>query len=556
MCGISAYIGNNAVDHVFAALKALEIRGYDSAGIASWNGQIHIVKGTGYVENVFKETLPTGEIAIGHVRWATHGEVSQVNAHPHTDCYGRIAVCHNGVIENLQELKALLANRHKFQSETDTEIIAHLLENTDLITGMIKISNMLKGNNSFVVLSEGRILASCGGTPLLIAKGELASDASALTSREFLPMQRGDIVEIIENDFVFLRGTPGILHKNDWEKNTANQENSGLLTMFTQEIWEQPKAMQTALNNKRETLEWVARQMQKNVILTGAGSSKVACMWAKFKFIEAGINVEVIPVGDWLSRPIPETTTVIAVSQSGETGTLVSLVDAIRSDGRKLIAVVNTPWSFLARESDKVLQFFCGEERSVIASKSFMAECVVLGHIAAYASNNSKQFDDVVRRASSSLAAWLPKLQIEIDKLDIWFERCFVCGEGEFYPIAHEGSMKLKEGAYVFAEPILASELKHEALPLMTKDEVVLWVGETKGGGISEVAQIRARGAKVIGFSVENLGFDVHIRTPLEVIDFPPLAIVPFQLLTQHIANRKEINVDRPRNLAKAITVK
>jgi len=556
MCGIAAYIGDNAVQHVVAALRLLEIRGYDSAGIAFWDGCIRIVKGVGYVERVFEESLPYATIALGHVRWATHGSVSQINAHPHTDCIGRIAVCHNGVIENIDELKTSLSSGHVFRSETDTEIIAHCLEDLDIESGLIEISDALRGHNSFAVLSEGRILASCGGPPLLVANGQIASDAVALTTTEFQALRPGDVVEISSEDIRFIRGTPHVLYSNRWAKRPMGYQKKGAATRFATEIAEQPEAMKAALNNEHDNLVRACRQMQNSVVLTGAGSSKVACMWAKDKFVEAGLFVDVIPIGEWFSRPIPKTKTVIAVSQSGETGTLVPLIDSLKCSNHDLIAVVNTPWSFLARHANIVLQLFCGEERSVIASKSFMTQCIVLGHLASQLRNLEKQYKEAVVRASCALADWLPGLQTEISKLEIWFERCFVLGEGEFYPIAHEGAMKLKEGAYIFAEPMIASEFKHEALPLITKDELVLWVGETNSGGIAQVAEIRARGATVIGISVEDLGFDAQIQLPREAIEFPPLAVVPLQLLTQHIATHKKINVDRPRNLAKAITVK
>lgn len=166
MCGISAYIGDDAVEHVLAALKVLEIRGYDSAGIASWNSGIQIVKGVGFVDQVFNDiALPTSSMAMGHVRWATHGKVSEVNAHPQLDCFGKIAVCHNGVIENAEQFSSFLAN-HRYRSETDTEIIAHFLEGKDIVDGMISLSTQLQGYNSFVIMSESRILASCGGPAL------------------------------------------------------------------------------------------------------------------------------------------------------------------------------------------------------------------------------------------------------------------------------------------------------------------------------------------------------------------------------------------------------
>ena len=555
MCGISAYIGRKAVTHVVESLQVLEIRGYDSTGIASWDGEIQIMKDVGYVKDVFNNVVISGEKAIGHVRWATHGEVSQKNAHPQIDCHMKIAVCHNGVIENFEKIKAALPGYHRFHSDTDTEVISHYLEDRDLILGIIEISDLLEGYNSFVVLSEDRIVASCGGPPLLVAPGELASEASALTSSEFVALQKGDIVEIATNNYIFHRGCPGPKIRKT-EKIVTDHSQTQFSTMFEKEIYEQPESMNLALNNGIENLEWVHSQMKDNLILVGAGSSKVACMWAKYRFMQLGLNVEVIPPGEWLSRPIPRCRMIIAVSQSGETGTLVSLVDSIRDTNLKLVSVVNTQWSFLALHSDKILCLFCGEEKSVIASKSFMSECVVLGQIAAYADGKGRAFDDFIKKASSALTEWLPMLHNQIAKLDTNFERCFVCGEGEFYPIAHEGAMKLKEGAYIFAEPIVASEFKHEALPLISNGEVILWVGETIGGGISTVAEMRARGAKVIGISVEDLGFDVHIKTPKEVINFAPLSVVPFQLLTLKIAKRKAINVDRPRNLAKAVTVR
>jgi len=555
MCGISAYIGYHAVAHVLKRLEALEIRGYDSAGIGTWDGEIHIKRGVGYVKDIFTTKPLDGEVAIGHVRWATHGKVSENNAHPLCDCNNKIAVCHNGVIENFENIKLILSDHHKFKSETDTEVISHYLEDRNLILGMIEISDLLEGYNSFVILSEGRIIASCGGPPILVAPGELASDASVLTHKEFIVLQRGDIVEIVENGFIFHRGEPRFRVRDpEWEVKHYDQRHYS--TMFEKEIYEQPDSMKLALGNAADDLEWVRQQLKSGFILIGAGSSKVACMWAKYRFMQLGIDAEVIPPGEWLSRPIPVTKIILAVSQSGETGTLVSLVDSISGLDMKLISVVNTPWSFLALHSDRVLGLFCGEEKSVIASKSFMSQCVVLGHIASFINDGSSKFASLVNNASSTLSEWIPQLHSQIESMDISFERCFVCGEGEFYPIAHEGAMKLKEGAYVFAEPIVASEFKHEALPLITINEVVLWVGETAGGGISTVAEIRARGGIVLGISTEDIGFDIHIKAPKDIIDFPPLSVVPFQLLTLKLAKRKAINIDRPRNLAKAVTVR
>lgn len=351
MCGISAYIGDDAVEHVLAALKVLEIRGYDSAGIASWNSGIQIVKGVGFVDQVFNDiALPTSSMAMGHVRWATHGKVSEVNAHPQLDCFGKIAVCHNGVIENAEQFSSFLAN-HRYRSETDTEIIAHFLEGKDIVDGMISLSAQLQGYNSFVIMSESRILASCGGPPLLVSHGQLASDASALTSSSFFALSQGDIVEIRKEDFVLHQGTARQTHYFQRRNSDSSQSSESSSTMFLSEVFEQPKAMLTALNNDLRKLSRISQQMDGCIVLTGAGSSKVACMWAKYQFMDIGLHVEVVPVGDWRSRSIPNNTLVIAVSQSGETGTLIPLLEMVRAHSYQLIAIVNTPWVILGSRS-------------------------------------------------------------------------------------------------------------------------------------------------------------------------------------------------------------
>ena len=566
MCGIIGIVGDDAGKHSVNALSELEIRGYDSAGLAvSDNGEIKVKKDVGYVAEVFKDGFPNGNVGIGHVRWATHGQVNRENAHPHLDCSGGIAVVHNGVIENFEELKkGLMAmasgwkigESHRFVSETDTEVIAHLMEGKDLVEGVKEVSQLLKGENTFAVLSQGRVIASCGGPPLLVAPGEIASDALALKSKKFVRVNSGDVVEITANGYIFHRGEPGEEWSFYWKRDELRKNH--FTTMFEKEIWDQPKAMRDAVNYTEDDLHKVVSYPLENIVLSGAGSSYCAAMYAKnsFELVDVVKNVEVVASGEWESFACPPQPLLFAVTQSGETATVLDIVRSVRKKHGNVIAVVNVPWSSLAAMSDFYLTLNCGAEVSVIASKSFIAECVVLRLVAAYMNAREKEFVQEVRQAADALEKWLPDIDVIMKGIDVKRGRCFVCGEGLYYPIAVEGAMKLKEGALIFAEPMIGSEFKHEALPLMSDGEVIFWIGDKTSGGIAQVSEIRSRGAKVIGISVDDFGFDTHIKLPEEAALFPPLAVVPFQLLTHYIAMKKGINEDRPRHLAKAITVR
>ena len=566
MCGIIGFVGSDAGKEIVSSLLELEIRGYDSAGLAvSDNGEIRIKKDVGYVANVFKGGFPTGNVGIGHVRWATHGQVNKGNAHPHLDCSGNIAIVHNGVIENFEELKKELTvmtsgwkigEGHCFASETDTEVIAHLLEGKDLIEGVKEVAAMLKGENTFAVLSKGRVVASCGGPPLLIASGEIASDALALRSKKFVRVKPGDVVEITDGGYVFHQGEPGEEWEFYWKRDELKKNH--FTTMFEKEIWDQPKAMRDAARYGGEDLQRVVSYPLENIVLSGAGSSYCASMYAKnsFELVDVVKNVEVVASGEWESFACPPQPLLFAVTQSGETATVLDVVNLVRKKMGNVVAIVNVPWSSLVAISDFYLTLNCGAEVSVIASKSFIAECVVLRAVSAYMNAQEKKFEQEILQAADALEGWLPEVNEATKSIDVKRGRCFVCGEGLYYPIAIEGAMKMKEGALIFAEPMIGSEFKHEALPLMSEGEVVFWIGEKTSGGIAQVSEIRSRGAHVVGVSRDNFGFDTHIKLPDEVALFPPLAVVPFQLLTHHIASKKGINEDRPRHLAKAITVR
>ena len=590
MCGIIGFLGNERVAPVILdCLKTLEYRGYDSAGMATVdNGNIWCRKGVGAVNEVNTEhrldELP-GSLGIGHVRWATHGRVSDGNAHPHLDCKSEIAVAHNGIIDNYQSLRRLLKSRHRFTSETDTEVICHLMEDyvTDgasLQGAMLGAIARLEGSYALVAISSrepDKIVAAKKESPLVVGMGAqgyfVASDIVSLLGRaeRVIPLDDGEVAVVRSNGVVVLDGEGQEVQKQpeqiacEWLIPSRNGHDHYML----KEIFEEPDAIETALRQDDKLLLELALEIlrARQVVIAACGTSRHAALIGRYLFSNlAGKFCEVVMASEfeYFANSIDKNTVVIAISQSGETADVISGVKMAKANGARIISMVNVPGSTLTRMSDKVIYLNCGPELCVAATKSFMAQ-LVLFYMMTFAMLNRLDYGrHWLRKISSQIRVNLNtngekviKLGREIkDKPDFYF-----LARGINFAIALEAALKLKEISYIHAEGMPAGELKHGTLALMEKGTPVLAIcpkDHTYYDTLSNAMETKSRGAFIIGLSDRNNEiFDVWIKLPkVAEIFYPLVSVVPLQLLAYYAAISRGKDPDRPRNLAKSVTVK
>ncbi|WP_144731703.1 glutamine--fructose-6-phosphate transaminase (isomerizing) [Candidatus Nitrosocosmicus arcticus] len=591
MCSIIGYSGKliSAAPLLVESLKKMEYRGYDSVGIATLNeGNILMSKGVGKVAEVDKEmdlnNLP-GQIGIGHTRWATHGSVNAKNAHPHYSCSSNIAVVHNGIIENYQELKIELTNDgHVFKSQTDSEVIAHLLEkyykesNFNVNETMIKTCKVLKGSFAFVVIFDNGVIAGARfDEPLIIGISNnalfLSSDVLGFLkyTDKSVFLDNGDIV-IIDND------TFRIFDVNEkivtrpvtqvaWELGSTEKGKYAHHTI--KEIHEQTltllKPFQVS-NNFQTFCEFLRNA--SNIYITGSGTSYNCGLLGKqllSKFAKIKSEVVMSSEFQYSSDSLEPNSAVIAISQSGETADVLHSVKKAKESGAKILSIVNVPTSSLARMSDSLLTLNCGPEIGVAATKSFMGQLMIIYKIVNILSRDQMPFDEINQKHLLKMVKKVLRLdgviQNLISSLDKNIKDIYILGRSIHYPIALEGSLKIKELAYIHAEGIAAGELKHGPLALIDKESVVVVLNptdETYQDVISSSNEIKSRGAYIIGIS--NKKDDVYDRfVELPDVDsylYPILEIVPLQLMSYYLALEKQVDPDYPRNLAKSVTVK
>jgi glucosamine--fructose-6-phosphate aminotransferase (isomerizing) len=590
MCGIIGFVGNRpAAPIILGALKKLEYRGYDSAGIATIaNSHLEILKGVGKLADVEKacqlSCLP-GTIGIGHVRWATHGKVSVENAHPHFDCTHTIAVVHNGIIENYQELRDNLKSLHTFNSETDTEVIAHLIEESVakgnvLEKAVFETTRILRGSYALLVISSQepqKIVAARRDSPLVIGVGEhgnfLASDVLCFLDQtdRAIYVEDDEIVILTENSVRILNGRYQEIHRDvikfdcHWEEATKQGHDF----FMEKEILEQPQAIrQAVLQNEQQIMDMAFDILRaKQVVLTACGTSRHAALIGRYAFSKlAGKFSDVVMASEfqYFSDSIDKNTLVIAVSQSGETADVLQGVKKARDNGAKVFSLVNLQGSTLARMSDQTIYLRCGPEMAVAATKSFVSQLSIF-YLLAFAMFNKldEGIDKLVGLSSlvqenlvnygSGLAGLAQRLR---DKRDFYY-----LGRGINFAIAGEGALKLKEIAYVHAEGMPAGELKHGTLALVESGTPVVAIcpdDYTFDETLSNVLETKARGAFVIGVSDKSHpAFDEWIHIPkVDEIFYPLVSVIPLQLLAYHSAIARGYDPDRPRNLAKSVTVK
>jgi glucosamine--fructose-6-phosphate aminotransferase (isomerizing) len=608
MCGIVGYVGpKQAVPILIRGLRTLEYRGYDSAGIAvSDNGTVDVRKRVGRIDNleeIVGDRPPRGTIGIGHTRWATHGQPSDENAHPHTDCTGTCVVVHNGIIENYAELRdELKAKGHRFKSETDTEVIAHLLEalyDGDLVSTLRRAAAQLQGAYALVVMSRlepDKIVAVKRSSPLIIGLGEqenfLASDIPALLpyTRRVIPLEEEEMAVLTRDGVELMKidGTPVTRESMivNWEPGQA--ERGGYEHFMLKEIHEQPQAVRDTLSGRINRAgdgvvldgvhfdpEWV--RGLRSVHLVACGTAYHAGLIGG-RLIErlAGLPVwnEVASEFRYREPLVDERTLFVVISQSGETADTLSALREARRRGARVLAITNVVGSSVAREADDVVYTWAGPEIAVASTKAYTTQIVALALLAirlaeltGHASQEERRnLIDVLRRLPEALeGALMVEDEVrEIGELTRSWRDAFFIGRGLDYFSALEGQLKLKEISYIHAEAYPAGELKHGTLALIEQGTPVIALmtqPDLREKMISNIEEVRARGAAVLTIARSDLaGIDPNAGKILMVpavhpFLMPVVAAVPLQLLAYYSAVSRGTDVDKPRNLAKSVTV-
>ena len=589
MCGIFGIINdkkNQAANTVLDGLKKLEYRGYDSWGISiidEGKNQIQVDKHIGKIGEA-KTNLPPGKIALGHTRWATHGGVTDNNAHPHLDCTKKIAVIHNGIVENYQELKEeLLVKDHKFISETDTEVIAHLIEekskSKSIKEAIFETFKLLRGSNAIAVLdfTSQAIIACRNGSPLVVGIGSdqyfLASDVPAFlkeTNKVYF-LNDGDAV-ILSNSGIKLFNIETGKEKNlisqilDWKLEDA--EKNGFPHFLLKEIYEQLKTIPKTTSINEKQIKELSEKIKSGykVILTGCGTASYCALATKYFFAQIGIDAQAIPSYEFMpfSKFIDEKTIVFAISQSGETADTLIAVKEAKRRGAEIIAVINARGSTLERLADTVLSVGAGPEIAVVSTKAFTSQLATLYLLTTAVTDRLEEGKVKIINLGKVLTKWLDvqsiKRLVSLAKRLMDEEHIYLIGKHINYPATLEFALKIKETSYVHAEPFSAGELKHGVITLIQKGTpcfVLASNDEVKDEVLSSAAEIKARGGLIIGVApFESNEFDVLIKTP-DLGDLTVFAnIIVGQLLGYYLGVGRGADPDKPRNLAKSVTVK
>ncbi|RBP68175.1 glucosamine--fructose-6-phosphate aminotransferase (isomerizing) [Brevibacterium sanguinis] len=623
MCGIVGYVSRTAVDGadhtaldvVLGGLKRLEYRGYDSAGVAlvSPEGELLSAKKAGKLSALLDELdaapLPAAQVGIGHTRWATHGGPTDVNAHPHLADGGKLALIHNGIIENFAQLKAdLVAEGVEFASQTDTEVAAAQLGKNyratgDLSEAMRITATELEG--AFTLLAvhadvPDTVVAARRNSPLVIGLGEgenfLGSDVAAFIdyTRSAVEIGQDEVVTITPETVAITdtEGNPveGVRFDVDWD--TAAAEKGGFSSFMDKEIHDQPQAVADTLLGRLDTEgrltldemhidETVLKTVDKIVVIA-CGTAAYAGQVAKYAiehWCRIPVEVELAHEFRYRDPVVNEKTLVVAVSQSGETMDTIMAVRHARQQGAKVIAICNTFGSTIPRESDAALYTHAGPEIAVASTKAFLSQvvaCYLLGLYLAQLRGN--KFRDEIGVILSELQAIPEKIQavldvgkeqvLELARRNQDVESVLFLGRHVGYPVAMEGALKLKELAYIHAEGFAAGELKHGPIALIDDGQLVIIVVPSRRGRdslhakvISNIQEVRARGANTVVIAeegdeaVRDFASEVIYVPETTTLLAPLLTTVPLQIFAMELATAKGLDVDQPRNLAKSVTV-
>ncbi len=610
MCGIVGYVGREraAVDVLLDGLRRLEYRGYDSAGVAVFDdGSISVCRALGKLRNlegVLEANPLPGRVGLGHTRWATHGRPSERNAHPHRA--GRVAVIHNGIIENYRELRQeLVSVGREIASETDTELIAHLVDREldaagDLLAAVMRATKRLVGSYALGVVSESEphriVAAKQGGSPIILGLGEkesfLASDIPAILpyTRRIVFIQDGEFAALTE-DGVEIRDAEG--HRVEREPKAiqwdpVSAEKGGYDRFMQKEIFEQPRAITDTIGTRvrEEDAEIDLDGIDlspgtvasiRGVHAVACGTAYYACLVGKYLIEQlAGIPVEVDLASEYrYRRPIvDETCLVLPVSQSGETADTLAALREGKERGARVLSVCNVRDATIARESDDVLYTHAGPEIGVASTKAFTTQIVALYLLALKLARAAGRLPREEAEQRLHDLVRLPRLVEHVLQLEPELRRIahryahatnfLYLGRGIMHPIALEGALKLKEISYIHAEGYAAGEMKHGPIALIDAEMPVVLIANRSpvyDKVVSNLEEVRARDGQVIAVATEG---DEEIREKAdEVIPIPDLgpyltailAVVPLQLLAYHVALHKGTDVDQPRNLAKSVTV-
>ena len=607
MCGIVGYVGpRQATPLLIDGLKRLEYRGYDSAGVAVVvNGGLVVQKAAGKIatlESQLTKAILSGSTGIAHTRWATHGAPTTKNAHPHTDCADMVAIVHNGIVENSSALRTMLSERgHRFVSETDTEVIAHLIE--QFYTGSLEDAvaaalRELEGAYGIAVISAREpdtIVAARQGSPLLIGIGHgenfVASDPSAVLAhtRSVIYLDEGEMAVIRPTGYQLKDRHAVPLTKEisqiDWD--LATIERGGYQHFMLKEICEQPESVRNTLRGRLLEEEGTARLQGLNlndddlaridrIVITACGTSWHAGLVGEYRLEEmARLPVEVEYASEFRYRNpiVNERTLVIVISQSGETADTLAAIREARRRGARTLGIVNVVGSTIAREVDGGIYLHAGPEIGVASTKAFTSQIAALamftlrlGRLRALSILQGREIVRALRKLPEQIEQVLAKRE-QIEQLAERYVRAtnvLYLGRGYNFPVALEGALKLKEISYIHAEGYPAAEMKHGPIALIDELMPVIFIAPKDGVHgkiVSNIEEVRARGGRVIAVVTEGdttiTPLVDHVIAVPETMDMltPILASVPLQLLAYYVAVRRGCNVDQPRNLAKSVTV-
>jgi glutamine---fructose-6-phosphate transaminase (isomerizing) len=584
MCGIIGYIGSSrASPIIFQGLKRLEYRGYDSAGIITCGRRFQIQKEVGKLNEIsFDLKGLKGNIGCGHTRWATTGKVTKENSHPHLSNNKKIAVVHNGIIENYENLKGMLISKgFIFHTQTDTEVIPNLIEyfmrENDFFESTKLALDSLEGSYALVILNEDskKIIAVRKESPLVIGvgKGEyfIASDIPA-----FLDHTK-DVIYLEERDMAIINHELKIFNLDekkfvirpiktiDWDLDKANKGDFEHFMM--KEISEQAETIERSFDQDKKTVREVVSMLKnaKEIYFVACGSSYHACLSASYKFSSmAKLRVNVVLASEFSNYQdfLEPESLVIAVSQSGETADVLEAVRSAKKKGVKVVSIVNVMGSSLTRESDKVFMMNCGPEICVLSTKSYTSQLAILSLLAYGAAGCNKireNIEELINHiyylTSLNARESIKKVAEKIKDSD----HIYLIGKGLQYPTALEAALKIKEVTYIHAEGFAGGELKHGSIALIEKGTpcIVFASSKTQKEIISNASELKVRGGYIIGVGPENNEvFDMFIKVRETEGANSICQIIPIQILAYQLALLKGRDPDRPRNLAKSVTVK
>ena len=602
MCGIIGYVGSeNAVPIIVEGLKKLEYRGYDSAGIAIYgtNG-FDVVKQKGRLaalEERLKDRPLKGRMGIGHTRWATHGEPSDINSHPHVGSKNKIAIVHNGIIENYKKIKERLERKGiRFASQTDSEVIAQLAEyyyDGDLLDTIIRVANALEGSYALGIMcvdEPDMILAVKKDNPLIIGTSEhgnfIASDVPAVLkhTKNVYYLNDKEIAVLMEESVHFINfdrePVPKTLETVTWTIDSA--EKGGYPHFMLKEILEQPRVLRDTFNSavknggNKNVIDNLDVSRFNKIVITACGSAYNAGIVAKYVFerlCRISVEVELASEFRYKDAIIDEKTLVVLVSQSGETADTIAAMREAKSKGAVTLSIVNVVGSTIAKEADFCIFTSAGPEIAVATTKAFSAQLILLYILAIYFAVRLGKISPKAEQELLSEIAALPDkatgILEQVDSIQKYASTCvgyksiFFIGRNIDYAISMEGSLKLKEISYIHSEAYAGGELKHGTISLIEEDTLVVAIsnyGRLYGKIMSNAEQVISRGAKVllIGNCPDAMPNDKlsYIQLPEGSELFSPsLSVVVLQLFSYYVAANKGLDIDKPRNLAKSVTV-